>query len=63
MKKIKDVGQLLTKHYGAYWRSLPNLQFYVDLESHQTIPAENQSQEADDMLIIFDDVEPESSSY
>ncbi|KAL0868250.1 hypothetical protein ABMA27_007781 [Loxostege sticticalis] len=35
--KVKDVTNLLQKHFGQEWRSLPQLQFYVNIENQAPI--------------------------
>lgn len=35
---VKDVTDLLQKHFGQDWRSLPQLKYYVDIEMQPRTP-------------------------
>ncbi|CAG5008191.1 unnamed protein product [Parnassius apollo] len=37
--KVKDVCDLLQKHFGGEWRDLPQLKYYVDIENKTYIPS------------------------
>lgn len=50
--KVKDVKNLLRKHFGENWNSIPDLKYYKDIFDRH-----NQSLDAQEAAIILDDVE------
>lgn len=50
MLKLRDVDKLLTKHFGATWRSLEELSFYATILSNETQELEQPGQEGENAL-------------
>lgn len=49
MLKLKDVDKLLTKHFGATWRSMEELRFYATTLSNETHEPAQPNQEEENV--------------